>query len=342
MRSLAGSGVGEMQRARMLRSAVAVVSEHGYGQMSVARVTGRARVSRRTFYDIFADREDCFLAVFDDALARVSGLIVAAYEGERGPWRERVRAGLAALLEFLDEEPAVGSLLVVDALGAGPRVLRRRAEVLQRAGRALDEGGSRSTRTVDGRAELTGEGVVGAVLSVIHTRLSAERPSSLLELLSPLMGTIVLPYLGPAAARREIARRGTRTFSSGRKNPADRSKIGQQSPTRLAESASLRDPLADVPMRLTYRTLRALSAIGEQPGVSNREASLAAGVFDQGQISKLLGRLERLGLIENTAAGRDRQHPSGEPNAWRLTELGEGVRCAIHQISDERPEERGR
>ena len=121
-----GMQLSEVQRTRMLSSAVAVVSEYGYGQMTVARVADGARVSRRTFYDLFDDREDCFLAAFDDAVACASDLALAAYGGERG-WRAKVRAGLAALLGFLDEEPGLGSLLVVDALKAGPRVDRKRS-----------------------------------------------------------------------------------------------------------------------------------------------------------------------------------------------------------------------
>jgi AcrR family transcriptional regulator len=317
----------EVQRSRMLSSAVAVISEYGYGQMSVARVTGRARVSRRTFYDVFEDREDCFLAVFDDALERVAERVVLAYESERD-WRERVRAALAALLEFLDEQPGVRSLLIVDALQAGPRVLRRRAEVFERLSVALQRGGSRS-RAARELPALTGEGVVGAVFSVIHTRLLAPHPGPLVELLNPLMGMIVLPYRGPAAAQRELERRGTRTFSSDRKTPA-----GLKSTTHLADASLAKDPLAGLPMRLTYRTLRALAAVAERPDASNREVADIAGVSDQGQMSKLLARLERLGLIRNAAAEREGVHqPHGDPNAWRLTPRGEEIQQATQTQS---------
>ncbi|HWY17666.1 MAG TPA: TetR family transcriptional regulator [Solirubrobacteraceae bacterium] len=298
--------VSELQRARMLRSAVAVVSEHGYGHMSVARITDRARVSRRTFYEIFTDREDCFLAVFDDVLGQAAESVVGSYERERG-WLEQVRAGLAALLAFLDERPEVASLLIIDALGAGPRVLRRRADVMARLGATLDAGGARAKGT--GRPpELTGEGLVGAVFSVIHTRLQAKRPGPLLELLGPLMGMIALPYRGAAAARREL--RGTRASSSGGKDPA-----------AVRDPQPLADPLAGLPMRLTYRTLRVLGAVAESPGASNREIAERAGVADAGQISKLLARLDRLGLICNGGRG----HSHGESNAWALTALGRRV-----------------
>jgi AcrR family transcriptional regulator len=308
-----GEQVSELQRSRMLSSAVAVVSEYGYGRMSVSRVTGRARVSRRTFYDVFVDREDCFLAVFEDAVERASERVVAGYERE-GSWEGRVRVALEALLGFFDEEPGVCSLLVVDALGAGPRVLERRAEVLERLGVAVQEGGSRAHSGLD-LPPLTGEGVVGAVFSVIHSRLLAKRQRPpLVELLNPLMGMIVLPYQGPVAARKALKHPvPARSVSKPRKRQGARGQAGSV--------------IASLPMRVTYRTLRVLTAIGEQPGASNREVSDAAGVADQGQISKLLGRLERLGLIENTTAttGQGNHHPPGEPNAWRLTPRGKEI-----------------
>jgi hypothetical protein len=151
---------------------------------------------------------------------------------------------------------------------------------------------------------LTAEGVVGGVLAVIHARLLERSSRSFTELLAPLMGMVVLPYLGQAAARRELAR-----------------------PTLdAAPPASRReDPLRDLDMRLTYRTVRVLIAIAQGPGASNREIATAAGIADQGQISKLLRRLESLGLIENGGEG----HAKGEPNAWALTAKGEAVERTI-------------
>jgi DNA-binding MarR family transcriptional regulator len=74
-------------------------------------------------------------------------------------------------------------------------------------------------------------------------------------------------------------------------------------------------------MRLTYRTVRILEGAGEHPGASNRRLAESAGVHDQGQASKLLARLERLGLLANGSVA----HAKGEPNAWALTPKGEQV-----------------
>jgi AcrR family transcriptional regulator len=306
-----GMQLSEVQRSRMLSSAVAVVSEYGYGQMTVARVADGARVSRRTFYDLFDDREDCFLAVFNDAVESATGIARVAY-GRGDGWRARVRAGLGALLGFLDDEPGLGSLLVVDALKAGPRVQERRAALLHELAVLVQDEGARSG---SGRElpPLTGEGVVGAVLGVIHTRLLAKRPGLMVELLNPLMAMIVLPYQGPAVAQRELAQPVPKHAGT----PGDAGRVNGRSSTTQGR----RSPLEGLPMRLTYRTLRVLTAISEYPGANNREVSALADVADQGQISKLLARLERLGLIENTGEG----HPAGEPNAWNLTVRGEEI-----------------
>jgi AcrR family transcriptional regulator/DNA-binding MarR family transcriptional regulator len=305
----------------MLAAMIDVVVERGASNATVAHVVNRAGVSRRTFYELFEGGEDCFLAAFDYALERAARPVVEAYERERR-WRERVRAGLAALLRFLQEEPTMGRLLIVESLAAGPGALERRGRVLETLIAAVDEGRAESK---PGREPppLTAEGIVGATLSVIHARLSQARPGRLTaslppalggphmgELLNPLMSMVVLPYLGPAAARGELSR------------PA------VEPPARPAPVHS--DLLHELPMRITYRTIRVLSAVGATPGASNRAVGDAAGIADQGQVSKLLARLRRLGLIENT---RDSM-AHGMPNVWRLTPRGADVESAIRVHSD--------
>ncbi len=130
---------------------------------------------------------------------------------------------------------------------------------------------------------------------------------ALVGLTGPLMSMIVLPYLGARAAQRELERPVPVCQDRRWHAPAD--------------------PLRDVAMRLTYRTVRVLVALAADPGSSNREVGHAAGVGDQGQISKLLTRLSKLGLIENSGAGQAR----GAPNAWMLTEKGTEIERAIKE-----------
>jgi AcrR family transcriptional regulator len=297
--------VRETQRSRMLSAVVEGVEEVGYAHITVAHVIGRARVSRKTFYDVFADREDCFLAAFEQALAQARLLACEAYERESG-WREGIRSALARLLVFVDEEPALARLCVVEALGAGGRVLERRSEVLDELAQVIDRG-RLATSATRNPPEITAEGVVGAIFAVLHTRVLEGGKESLTDLLGPLMSMIVLPYLGAKAASRELSRPAP--------IPRDRRSRG------LARS---KDPPEGLNMRLTYRTVRVLMAAAEHPGASNREIAEGSGIVDQGQISKLLTRLTRLSLIENLGEGQQK----GAANAWHLTACGAQVERA--------------
>jgi AcrR family transcriptional regulator len=295
--------VGEIQRSRLLAAAVVAVDELGYADTTVSDVASRARVSRRTFYELFENREECLAAVLEDVVALVAGEIVAA--GLDGlAWRERVRGGLSVILSFLDREPALARVCVVQALRGGPRLLERREEILAGLARVVDEGRLESGRG-GGCTSLTAEGVVGAAFAIVYARLLRGEREPLTGLLGELMGMIVLPYLGAAAARRELAR-PVQGGSGGA--PGDQAVRG----------GAVGDPLQGVSMRLTYRTARVIESVAACPGGSNREVAERAGIHDPGQISKLLSRLERLGLLVNTGEG----HAKGEPNAWSLTPTG--------------------
>ena len=208
---------------------------------------------------------------------------------------------------FMDEEPAIARLCVVEALAAGERVLERRAEVLDELATVIDEG-----RAAGGGEheppELTAEGIVGAVFAVVHTRLLDRDAEPLTDLLGALMSMIVLPYVGAQAASAELRR------------PRLKPRRG----VRRQRSRRSGDPLEGLNMRLTYRTVRVLTVIAAQPGASNREIAERSGIVDQGQISKLLARLARLELVENFGGGHER----GAANAWRLTARGAQIERA--------------
>ncbi len=307
----AGEGVShaqifEIQRSRLLAAAVKAVDELGYADTTVSDVTNRARVSRRTFYELFSNREECLIAVLEDVVALIAEEV--SHAGVEGlPWRERVRTGLWAILSFLDREPMLARVCVVQALRGGPEVLRRRERLLAGLAGVVDEGrgeGARGERC----SLLTAEGVVGAAFAIVYARLLRGERRPLTGLLGELMGMIVLPYQGAAAARREHERHAP----TGPVRAAAKSDAGGR---------AVDDPLQGVSMRLTYRTARVLEGLAGRPGASNRQLAERAGIQDPGQISKLLARLKRLGLLANTGEG----HAKGEPNAWSLTPLGERV-----------------
>src|SRR2546423_5111161 len=123
------------QRARLVDAMVHVVADKGYAATTVADVVERAGVSRRTFYEQFADKEACFLAAYDVALAAVLGRIAetAGPEGPDGPaagWRAPARAGVEGFLDLLAGEPAHARALQGEILPAGPAPPQRRAGML--------------------------------------------------------------------------------------------------------------------------------------------------------------------------------------------------------------------
>jgi AcrR family transcriptional regulator len=294
------SQVAVVQRSRILTATFQACAENRAADLSVADIVERAGISRRTFYELFDSCEDCLLAALDHALDLASERVLASYDFG-APWRTRMRSSLTALLRLLDEQPEMARLLIVESLAAGPRAAEHRARAIAPAIAAIDEGRD-AARKGSEPTPLTAEGIAGGVLAVLHRRL-LEGGQPLTELLNPLMGMVVLPYLGAAAARAEL-----------------------EQPTPKAPP--LRSPgpesLAALDMRLTYRTIRVLQAIAEQSGVSNRQVGRVAGVDDPGQISKLLARLHRIGLIENTAP-----RVKGAPNAWALTGKGAEIQRTI-------------
>ncbi len=267
----------------------------------MTQITSRARVSRRTFYELFENRDECLMALFDDVLAMIERELADAGL-ENLVWRERVRGGLAVILGFFDREPALARVCLVYSQQGGPSILARREQVLARMAGTIDEARGESARAA-GCSPLTAEGLVGAAFGIVYARVARGERRPLTDLLGELMGMIVLPYLGAVAARRE----------QRRSVPVSSSAVGSSVflPAR-------RDPLGEVRMRLTFRTAQVLECIAGEPGISNRLVAERAGVTDQGQISKLLARLERLGLAFNNGNG----HARGEANAWTLTALG--------------------
>jgi AcrR family transcriptional regulator len=303
--------VEEIQRSRLLVAAASVIDEVGYEQTSVQGIATRARVSRRTFYELFGNREACLVALLEETAERVERELEAAGLQSVG-WRERVRGGLWAILSFLDSEPVLARICVVQALHGGPVVMECRERILSRLAGVLDEG-RREGQRGEQCTLVTAEGLVGGAFGVVYARLRGADRCPLTGLLDELMGMVVLQYLGTRAARREQQR------------PAPGLSRVPRAGGGVNGAGLERDPLEDLPMRLTYRTARVLQCIAERPLASNRTVASSAGVADPGQISKLLRRLERLGLAVNAGGG----HQSGEPNAWKLTAKGEQLARSI-------------
>jgi AcrR family transcriptional regulator len=169
--------VQQSQRWRLLEAVVEVTARAGYADATIADVIAVAGVSRKTFYEHFADKQAAFLATYDVVADRLIAALVATGAAHADPARRRT-AQVERFLAILDRDHAVARVFMVDVQGAGPAALRRRAAVNQRFAEALF--GDACVPVVRRDA------VVGGVNQVVAAALLLPRPKSLARLAAPL------------------------------------------------------------------------------------------------------------------------------------------------------------
>jgi AcrR family transcriptional regulator len=314
------------QRERIVAAIVEVVAERGYARASVGLVVERARVSRRTFYELFpGGLDDGLMAVMDMALQRIGVLLAPRLE--EGAWQDGVRAALAALLVFFDSEPALTRVCIVETLGAGQAVVEHREGVV-RAFRTLIV--TRIEREIPRVPPLVAESAVASIMGVIYARIVADEQQPLIKLLGPLMSTVVAPFAAGEEAIAEEERRSNELADEIQNGAPGWAQSAQaiQRDAGLGVSAGVSAALPAALANPTARRLRECVMYLAEQGArglrpSNREIATAIGVSHKSQISKLLSQLQDDGLaVKSTVA-------SGGPNAWRLTPRGEEAARAI-------------
>lgn len=196
--------VARSQRERLLEAAIRVVAAKGYAAMTVADLTKQAGVSRTTFYELYEDKEACFLAAYDSAVETLVRRVLAAYDSKQS-WPDRAAAGLAAMLSLLAEEPLLARLSLVDVGSAGPAAQRRYRTAVQRLTPLFEEGRDFAP---NGRRlpANTSRMAIGAVTGLIADALLAGRANQLPGLLPDVLFATLVPYVGPSAAAAEVER----------------------------------------------------------------------------------------------------------------------------------------
>jgi AcrR family transcriptional regulator len=122
--------VHEVQRGRLLDALAEVIAEEGYLDTTVHKILKRAKISRRTFYEIFTDKEDCFLAAYQEAADHVIVLVQRACRLGGTP-EIRIENSLRAMLEFAEREPQVARMCIVEVMAAGEKARNRRAKTME-------------------------------------------------------------------------------------------------------------------------------------------------------------------------------------------------------------------
>ena len=208
MRKLPSDLVRAVQRERLIVAMLKAASELGYRGTNVQDVIERAGVSRPTFYEHFANKEDCFLAAFDTSAKRLRNTVEAAMLEGGDSWRDRLRLGMEAMLGFVRAEPDTARTLVVEARAASAVAVMRRVELLDHFSTCLDELARELLPDSARYSEITASGVVGGVEALLYSRICKNEFDGLDELLPSMMYFAVLPYEGHEAAGEELALAG--------------------------------------------------------------------------------------------------------------------------------------
>jgi AcrR family transcriptional regulator len=175
------------QRDRLLHGMAETVARRGYAATPVAEVLKAAGVSRRTFYELFADKEDCFLAAYDTFVARCGDSLVGSYHAGEA-WEESIARAYAALLRALTAEPAFAHLAVVDVLAAGPRALARRDAALRRFARFIDYTRERAdVAATPTPPRLVGQAIAGGIHELVYSQIVRGDTARLPELVDDLL-----------------------------------------------------------------------------------------------------------------------------------------------------------
>jgi AcrR family transcriptional regulator len=200
--TLAGPMAGsETRRQLILEAMVRVVGREGYKATSVADVIEEAGVSRTTFYKHFEDKHECFLAAYDLVVERVLDAVVANCDAEQ-TWLERMRVGLATVVELFALDPELARTAIVEVAAAGADARQRHWNAVARFTEFLADG----EELADGRELPDNIALMaaGAVSGLIFDELLTGRAERLPELLPDLLFAMLVPYIGPSAATAEM------------------------------------------------------------------------------------------------------------------------------------------
>ncbi|HEX9967512.1 MAG TPA: TetR/AcrR family transcriptional regulator [Solirubrobacterales bacterium] len=202
----AGSGKlgleGPPKREKIMVGMLEEVGANGYDATSVRTILARTGLYRQAFYDHFTDKDACFQRAFEAGVARLEAIAIAAAAAQ-DDWRGMLRAGLGAVLDFLDAEPEISRALIVEVHAAGPEPLQRRAEMMKKITEFIDL----ARRELGGESPpgIAPEGILAGIHAIVHSRLATGADGGFRELLPEFMYFAVLPYFGAAAAGEEMS-----------------------------------------------------------------------------------------------------------------------------------------
>jgi AcrR family transcriptional regulator len=197
--------VARNQRERLIAGLIQALYEVGYQKTTVSLIGQRAAVSKSDFYKHFESKDECFIAAYDEAAARIRERVAEACgEASGKPWPLRVSAAIDALLKLLAAEPALASIVLVEGLRAGRGVYDRYQEAIESFVGCLRDGAPGAPGGAE-VPEATDEAVVGGVASMLGRRVLAGEAEQLGQLFPEILGFVLSAYLDVEEARRIVS-----------------------------------------------------------------------------------------------------------------------------------------
>jgi AcrR family transcriptional regulator len=185
---------------------VRVAATKGYEATTVSDVIEVAGVSRATFYEMFEDKESCFLEAYDAVIDVLVAHVTSAFESAADEsWPEQIAHGLRALVELLAAESDIARMAMVEVTAAGDDARERYRAMFTRFTPFLEKGRTYSGQDAELPAD-TARFAIGGAASMIFDEVRAGRGPELKRILPDLVFAVLMPYLGPEAAEDEMRR----------------------------------------------------------------------------------------------------------------------------------------
>jgi AcrR family transcriptional regulator len=199
--------VAASQRTRLLEAVGRAVAEKGYAGATIDDIVRGAGVSKKTFYDHFGDKLDCFLAAYEAASDELLARLREAQSGPEG-WLERTREGIVAYLRWLAAEPALARVFLIEVAAAGPIAAERRERIRDSYAEVLRELQDDARTDIPALPRLPDEvfhALVAAVDEVVVRRIRESGGADLPEL-EPVLLHLHLALLSSSSATPASAR----------------------------------------------------------------------------------------------------------------------------------------
>jgi AcrR family transcriptional regulator len=294
------------QRDRLVVAAGQLAAELGSSAVGVHHVCQRAGVSRRTFYDLYADRDACFVDAHQEAYGRLVGHVAEAVADAGVEWEDRAVAATQALLSAWEADRVLAHLCLVAAVGGNDETLALRRTAIAQLAALLGDAPAQPLA-----AEPVLAGAIGSVWESVFRSLTEDPDTSIIE----LAGTAIYLLLAPFVGRRQAAAR-----AAGRGGGA--TYVTRWTPAVVGDS----EDRGLLVTELTGQTLRYLNS---HPGAANIDIARAVDVRHESQMSRHLARLERAGMVARRKEGRT--------NAWVLTPRGEEAARTLRDLRTDAP-----